>query len=301
MSAPLVFTGPPDGIIPAAEATNNPLTVNALGAGDEAEVLAFLARRPLHTVVMAGFIRDNGLESRLNRGRFYGCRGREGRLEGVALLGHATLMEARSEAGLEAFGRLARAMPRPHVIMGEQEVVARFWRCYAGGRAAAPRLSCRELLMEQRSPDPHRTAVADLRPATPDDLAGVMEVQARMAFEECGVNPLQVDPAGFRERCRRRVEKGRVWVVARAGRLVFKADIIAETPEVVYLEGVHVAHDSRGEGLGLDCLSQLGRTLLTRADSVCLMVNELSLATQQFYRRVGYEFRCYYDTVYPAE
>lgn len=298
MSAPLVFTAPPTGTRPAAQITYDHLSIHALRRGDEAEVLAFLALRPLHTVIMAGFIRDNGLESNLNRGTFYGCRSR-GYLEGVALFGHATLLEARGEAVLEAFGQFARGMPRPHVIMGEQEVMSRFWQCYAGGQES-PRLSCRELLLEQRVPVPHRPRVADLRTATPDDLSGVLEVQARMAFEECGVNPMQTDPVGFRERCLRRVERGRVWVVMRAGRLIFKADVMVETPEVIYLEGVHVDPGSRGEGLGLNCLSQLGCTLLARVNSICLMVNESRPEAHDFYRRAGYEFRCYYDTVYPA-
>src|SRR6266851_1145487 len=60
------------------------------------EVLAFLAERPVHTVCIAGFIRDNGLVSPFNRGTFYGCRNSDGRLEGVALIGHATLIEART-------------------------------------------------------------------------------------------------------------------------------------------------------------------------------------------------------------
>lgn len=38
----------------------NPLTVEPLANGEEAEVLAFLAARPLHTVVMAGSVRDHG-------------------------------------------------------------------------------------------------------------------------------------------------------------------------------------------------------------------------------------------------
>src|SRR6185436_20691196 len=60
---------------------------------DEEEVLNFLSRRPIHTVAMVGFIHDNGLVSTLNRGTFYGCRNYEGNLEGVALIGHATLLE----------------------------------------------------------------------------------------------------------------------------------------------------------------------------------------------------------------
>src|ERR687889_353021 len=46
-----------------------------------AEVLAFLAERPLHTIGMAGYIRENGVESPLNRGTFYAARNALGRLE----------------------------------------------------------------------------------------------------------------------------------------------------------------------------------------------------------------------------
>ena len=55
-----------------------PLTVQSLAVGHESEVLTFLAQRPIHTVIMAGFILDNGLVSRLNRGKFYGCRDAKG-------------------------------------------------------------------------------------------------------------------------------------------------------------------------------------------------------------------------------
>ena len=64
--------------------------------------------------MMAGFIRDNGVVSPLNRGTFYACRDVAGRLEGVAHIGHATLVEARSEAALSAFAHLAQRYPRTH-------------------------------------------------------------------------------------------------------------------------------------------------------------------------------------------
>src|ERR1043166_2955718 len=54
------------------------------------EVLSFLDERP--NVILSGLIHDNGLESKLNRGEYYGYRGAAGTLEGVALIGHATLL-----------------------------------------------------------------------------------------------------------------------------------------------------------------------------------------------------------------
>ncbi|PYS80708.1 MAG: DUF4081 domain-containing protein, partial [Acidobacteria bacterium] len=49
-----------------------------------------------------------------------------------------------------------------------------------------------------------------------------------MTLEETGVNPLETDPAGFRERCARRITQGRVWVCVKDGRLLFKADVISD-------------------------------------------------------------------------
>src|SRR5262245_58753655 len=74
--------------------------IAALTENDASEALEFLAARPVQTVVMSSFINDNGMVSSLNRGTFYGFRGRAGKLEGVALIGHTTLVEARSEAAL---------------------------------------------------------------------------------------------------------------------------------------------------------------------------------------------------------
>jgi hypothetical protein len=44
---------------------------------------------------MKSFIIDNGMESNMNRGSFVGYRNANGDLEGVALIGHSTLVEAR--------------------------------------------------------------------------------------------------------------------------------------------------------------------------------------------------------------
>src|SRR5882724_11751260 len=104
------------------------VTIVELTETDRNEVLAFLAERPIHTVCLAGFIRDNGLTSPHNRGTFYGSRNSEGRLEGVALIGHATLIEARTARAMEEFGIVAQSHTRTHMIMGEVDAVEEFWK-----------------------------------------------------------------------------------------------------------------------------------------------------------------------------
>src|SRR5438552_10203844 len=127
------------------------LTVSELKAQHQAEALQFLGQRPIHTVALVGFITDNGVESPLNRGTFYGCRNQEGVLEGVALIGHAILMETRTTRAVQAFANIAQSLSTCHMIMGEQQQVEEFWECYAR-RGQEFRLACRELLFELRCP-----------------------------------------------------------------------------------------------------------------------------------------------------
>jgi predicted GNAT family acetyltransferase len=275
---------------------NTAMKIHSLSVGEETEVLAFLAVRPLHTVIMAGLIRDNGLESDLNRGTFHACRNAAGDLEGVALIGHVTLFETQSDIALKLFAELARHCTNGNVIIGEQDRVQKFWNSYSSSGQSA-RLMCRELLLEQRSPLAAGEPV-NLRRATMDDLELIVPVHAQMAFEESGINPLALDAEGFRRRVAHRIELGRVWVSIVGDKLIFKADVQAETPKQTYLEGVYTDPEERGKGYGHRCISQLGRILLESSESLCVLVNEKNSGAQSFYRKAGYELRGHYDTIF---
>jgi hypothetical protein len=174
----------------------NQFSVEAPENSDEAEVLQFLAQRPIHTVAMMSMIRDNGIVSPFNRGTFYGCRDLNGQLEGVALVGHATLMETVSDRALAALAQVARECPNTHMIMGEKERVADFWSHYSdAGRRQ--RLACREWLFELSMAIEAREPVVGLATATVAELELVMPIQAELAYAESGINPMQVDPQGF--------------------------------------------------------------------------------------------------------
>lgn len=270
--------------------------VKALTEVNRAETLEFLAARSIHTVYMAGLICDNGLVSPHNRGSFYGCRDANGNLAGVALIGHITAIETADDAALEMFARLAQQYGEAHAILGESQMVSQFWNYYAPA-GQQMRLACRETLFAQSWPVEMREPV-NLRRATLDDLEMVMPVHARMAFEECGVNPLEKDPEGFRRRTARRIEQGRVWVLVENGRLIFKADVISETPGATYVEGVYVNPEERDKGYGLRCMSQLSRTLLQSTRAVCLLANEHNQSAHGLYHKAGYKISGLYDTIY---
>ena len=264
---------------------------------DEREVLAFLSQRPIHTVYMGGLILDNGIVSPLNRGQFYAYRNRLGDVEGVLLIGQKMVFEAQSEAALEAFAALALENSELQLIRGEEGQVERL-SVYLSGHGHVPRRASRELLLEQRSPVEGVEFMGELRPALIEDQERVASINAMMMFEETGMNPLERDPKGVLQRIRRRIEQHRVWVLVERGRIIFKADIISETPEAAFIEGVYVHPEERGRGCGFRCMTQLGHILLARLPSLCLVVNEENKGGQALYYKAGYKLRSHYRTVY---
>lgn len=274
-----------------------PVYVKPLANSEQSEVLQFLSQRAIHTVSMISLIQDNGLVNAFNRGTFYGCRDANGQLEGVALVGHATLMETVSDRALALLAQVAQQCPSTHLIMGEKERIADFWTHYASA-GRKQRLACREWLFELNWPIAPRETASALRPATASEVELVMPVQADLAFAESGVNPMYADPHGFRARCLRRIEKERTWVVIEDDKLVFKAEVISKTADVVYLEGIWVHDERRNSGDGLRLMNELTHRLLENARSICLLVNETNERAQSFYRKCGFRFRATYETIF---
>lgn len=260
-----------------------------LTAADTEEVLSFLKIRPVQTVVMTSFIQDNGMENADNRGKFYGYRSAAGKLEGVALIGHTTLIEARSDDSLTAFAVVARQSETPiHIMMADGKTIETFWRHFTGDNRPARKV-CTELLFELNFPFFVQNCDWDVRVANADELEQIAVAHDEVAFIESGVSPLQKDRAGFLKRCLKRIEKGRTFVVFDNGKLIFKADIVAETSDVVYLEGIYVAPEYRGQGVGSGCLSKLGQQLMEKVENVCLLSNVEFAAAHRSFVKAGFK------------
>jgi GNAT superfamily N-acetyltransferase len=272
--------------------------LEALTNDDANEVSKFLKVRPVHTVVMSSFIKDNGLVSEDNRGKFYGYRNEAGELTGVALIGHTTLIEARSEDALTAFAIIARSSENPiHIMMSEGNAIENFWERYKQD-GSQPRLSFTEKLFEIKIPFLVQECEWDVRLADVSEVEQIAEAHAEVAFIESGVNPRERDPEGFIKRCIRRIEKQRTFVVIEDGKLVFKADIVAETDDVIYLEGIYVSPEYRGRGIGPKCLSHLSSKLIHRVENICMLSNLAFKAAHRSFEKAGYSSTDEYTTLF---
>ena len=247
--------------------------VSHLTEDDRAEILQFLDQRPVHTVAMTSFILDNGVESELNRGEFYGFRSSEGQLEGVALIGHTTLVEARTHEALTALAITAKSSKTPiHLIMSSGNGAHSFWNHLTDFRGQ-PSFSFTELLFEVGFPFPVQHCDLELRMARKEEVLAIAEAHAEVAEIETGRNPMLGDRDGFVGRALRRIEQERTFVVFDGDKLVFKVDVISQTSKTAYLEGLYVAPEYRGKGVGAALLSNVCLQLLDRVDNVCLLSN----------------------------
>src|SRR5712691_4295402 len=92
------------------------LSIRRLTEANQAAVLSFLAPSGIDNIVMLSLICDNGLVSPLNRGTFYGAYDGAKRLVGVALIGHATLVETSVDAAMASFADVASRCSAMHVV-----------------------------------------------------------------------------------------------------------------------------------------------------------------------------------------
>jgi len=262
--------------------------VHALTETDRVEMLRFLAERPVHTVVMTSFIIDNGVVSDLNRGRFFAYRNAANDIEGVALIGHSTLVEARSNEALKALAVAARSSETPiHLVMSSGTAAEDFWQHMTDG-LTSPRLTCIENLFEVKFPFSVQNSEWKIQHADNSHLNVVAAAQAEVAFMECGVDPLVRDRESFLKRVARRIEKNRVYVALDGDEVIFKATIVAETDSVAYLEGIWVHPEYRGRGIGSKCLSAVALDLLSRVEHICLLSNVEFVGAHKSFQKAGF-------------
>ena len=228
------------------------IMVGPLREIDKNEVVDFLSLRPINNVILSGWIHDHGIVSQRHRGNFYGCRDTSGDLTGVAMIGRNLLFETCTDEAIAAFARCARNCTDIRMIFAEDEKLKTFWRHY-GGKAPMPRTSRHRLITSGGFESNDIEPVMELRIATLKDLEPIVAAHAAMVLDETGVDPLATDAAGFRRRCAQRVEQGRVWVWMNGGDLIFKIDVVSDTPGVIYTEGLWVDPQERGKGYGTRC------------------------------------------------
>jgi uncharacterized protein len=236
-------------------------------------ILAFTAEAPVERV----FLED---VARRGLGRFAALE-EDGSLVALCHMGANVVPSGR---GCGAFAE-ATARSRARMLIGEQGAVTELWEA-ARRKLATPR--------EDRPGQPvyaidhaPEAGATGLRAATPGDLELLLPACATAHEVELGIDPLRRDPDGFRWRTRAQIEEGRSWVWEEGGRIRFKAEASAWTPEAVQLQQVWTDPSERGHGYAAAALRDLIRLLLDRVPRVCLFVRAENAPAIGLYEKVG--------------
>ena len=231
------------------------------------DVLAFCAHDPVERV----FLED---VARRGLGHFVGVSS-QGQLKALCHIG-ANLVPSGTD--VVALARPA-GKSAPRMMVGEEGAVTELWEAI---RKRLPKpLDDRPgqpVFVLQEAPSAGGTG---LRAATPGDLDLLVPACAAAYHEEVGIDAFRRDPELFRWRTRSQIELGRSWLWVEEGRIRFKAEASAWTPQAVQLQQVWVDPELRGQGYAKRAMADLCGLLLRRTPIVCLFArpeNEPALA-----------------------
>jgi uncharacterized protein len=133
-------------------------------------------------------------------------------------------------------------------------------------------------------PDLRESAYSTMR-----DLDALVPACAAMHAEEVGIDPLDRDAAGYRERVRELIEKKRSVIRKAQGMIVSKCEYSAVTPQCVQLMGVWTNPRARRRGYALGMLREVCGHLARKGKTVTLFVNDFNAPAVALYESLGFQ------------
>jgi GNAT superfamily N-acetyltransferase len=272
--------------------------VRVLGGDDVSAFLELTARDPVVNVFAEYRARTTGLDRRWLGGEVLG-RYVDGEL--VAAL-HVGANVVPVQAGPEDLAELAEHPSCRRTfssMVGPHTAVQLLWGMLEHELPKAREVRMRQPHLEISGP-PAVVPDPRLRRTTPSDMDALYPACVAFYTEEIGISP---EYGGGRGLYRARVEQmvSRGWSFASFdddGRVVFKAEIACASPSAAQIQGVYVAPELRGQGLGAAGMAAVVNLVHEQVAPVAsLYVNDWNLAARRTYERVGFVETARFSTV----
>lgn len=192
---------------------------------------------------------------------------------------------------VDAFAERARRAGRhASSFVGPADAVLALWHRLGRywGRAREVRADQPLMAIDH---SPAVPADPDVRLVRPDEVDVLLPASVAMFTEEVGVSPIGYDGGAFyRARVAELVNAGCALAHIEGGRVLFKAEIGAVTPDACQVQGVWVDPSVRGRGLGVAGMAAVVEHALAHmAPVVSLYVNGFNAPALAVYRHVGFE------------
>jgi predicted GNAT family acetyltransferase len=291
--------------------------VSLLAADDAADVMAFLQRDEAQNLFMISWAENYGMVAARRPDLFhFRCVRSGGQLLAVMLVitERLALVESVDTDAARQLGEWYRdADFRLEHIVSATESVAPFWQAYSeGGKQSSiaarlgrdqelfvlPRAAWSEIAANEGADARGKCRLAGRR-----DADSVFWASARMHTEETLEDPLERDANHFRRHVEHRIDNDRTYVwIDDMRRLVFKADISAQSSFGAQVSGVYTPPNLRGRGIATRGMRDICHALFNRGfPIVTLYVNEENAAAKRVYQKVGFEYHSAYQTIFVAD
>jgi hypothetical protein len=189
-----------------------------------------------------------------------------------------------------------RVQAAPHLMVGPRDAVLALHGCLEQRRGAREIREPQPVLVVDR----RRLRIlppAPLRPGTRRDVDALAGAAAMMHHEEMRGDTAPPDGSAWRARMTQLVDRGWSWAWMESGRVVFKAELSAWTPDVVQVQGVFTDPSRRGRGVATAGMAALCSMLLESVPLVSLYVNAYNAGALRVYDRVGFVKQSEFATV----
>ncbi|MBG0828665.1 GNAT family N-acetyltransferase [Planomonospora sp. ID67723] len=261
-----------------------------LDDSDRDEVMAILDADPVTNVFVASRVRSVGLNPARLGGQMWGF-GPRGGLISLCYAGANLVPVGAGPEAVHAFADRARRQGRRcSSIVGPAEAVELFWERIepSWGPARAIRWAQPVMAITRPSPIPADPLVRRVRP---EEFETMLPACVAMFTEEVGISPEAGDGGAlYRSRVAELIRIGRSYARIDDGKVVFKAEIGAVTPQACQIQGVWVHPDLRGRGHAAAGMAAVVKYALDCfAPVVSLYVNDYNAPARAAYRKAGFK------------
>jgi predicted GNAT family acetyltransferase len=263
--------------------------VRLLDERDRSAVLAICDRDPVTNVFVSSRVRALGLEPGRLGAQMWG-HAPGGRLESLCYSGANLVPVAATPDAVVAFAeRALKQGRRCSSVVGSAAEVQALWALLRPQWGPARDVRPVQPVMVTAGP-PLVAPDPLVRRVRLEELDILWPACVAMFTEEVGVSPTIGDGgASYRARLEQLIRGGRAFARIEHGKVIFKAEIGAVTPQACQVQGVWVRPERRGEGLAAPGMAaivvQAARSI---APLVSLYVNEYNHPARAAYRRVGF-------------
>lgn len=266
--------------------------LTALGPRELGTALEFLERDPLGNVYFISRLQDEGTGPK-GQTILIRCDGVPVALASlstnVVLAGNEQASFALREEAMVRLGeRIIARMTPVRAIISDARLVDPLWRRIEGHLTPPTVIRLSQPVYAIPAGPTDLPELGMTRYATERDLQALVPACAAMHLEEVGINPLERDAVGYRQRVRELIDRRRSFVVTEQGRIIFKCELSAVTARAVQIMGVWTAPPERRRGFARRGMAEVCGHILRGGRSVTLFVNDFNAPAIRLYESLGF-------------